>query len=43
MKKAVYLETVEYAMVLELAKKSHLKPDELLTNLIQETYRKHKR
>jgi len=43
MKKPVYLETVEYAMLQDLAKKSHLKPDQLLKNLIQETYGKQKR
>jgi len=43
MKKPVYLETVEYAMLEDLAKKSHLKPDQLLKNLIQDAYGKQKR
>jgi len=43
MKKPVYLETVEYAMLLDLAKKSHLKPDQVLKDLIQESYGKQKR
>jgi predicted DNA-binding ribbon-helix-helix protein len=43
MKKPVYLETVEYSMLEDIAKKSHLKPDQLLKNLIQETYGKQKR
>ena len=38
MKKPVYLETVEYAMLQDLAKRSQLKPDQILKNLIQETY-----
>jgi len=42
-KKPVYLETVEYAMLQDLAKKSHLKPEQVLRNLIQETYGKQKR
>ena len=42
MRKPVYLETVEYAMLEELARKSHLKPDQLLKNLIQSTYGKQK-
>ena len=43
MKKPVYLETVEFAMLQDLANKSHLKPEQVLKNLIQETYGKHKR
>jgi len=43
MKKPVYLETVEYAMLEDLAKKSHLKPDQYVQNLIQDTYGKQKR
>ena len=43
MKKPVYLETVEFAMLQDLAKKSHLKPEQVLKNLIQETYGNHKR
>ena len=43
MKKTVHLESVEYAMLLDLAKKSHLKPDQVIKNLIQETYEKKKR
>ena len=43
MKKTVRLESVEYAMLLDLAKKSHLKPDQVIRNLIQETYEKQKR
>jgi hypothetical protein len=43
MKKPVYLETVEYAMLQDLAKKSHLKPELVLKNLIQEIYGKQKR
>jgi len=43
MKKPVYLETVEYAMLKDLAKKSHLKPDQYVQNLIQDTYGKQKR
>jgi len=42
-KKPVYLETVEHAMLLDLAKKSHLKPDHYLKKLIQATYEQHKR
>jgi len=38
----VYLETVEFAMLEDLAKRSHLKPDQLLKNLIQEIYEKKK-
>ena len=43
MKKPVYLETVEYPMLQDLAKKSHLKPEQVLKNLIQETYGNQKR
>ena len=43
MKKPVYLESVEYAMLQDLAKKSHLKPDQYLRNLIQDTHGKQKR
>ena len=43
MKKPVYLETVEYAMLQDLAKKSHLKPEQALKNLIQESYGNQKR
>jgi len=43
MKKPVYRETVEYAMLAELAKKTNLKPEQYLKNLIQETYGKQKR
>ena len=43
MKKPVYLETVEYAMLLDLAKNYHLKTEQVLKNLIQETYGKQKR
>lgn len=43
MKKPVYLETVEFAMLQDIAKKSHLKPDQYLQNLIQEIYGKQKR
>jgi len=42
-KKAVLLDSVEYAMLLDLAKKSRLKPDDYLKNLIQETYGNQKR
>jgi len=38
MKKPVYLETIEYAMLQDLAKKSHLKPDQILKNLIKSQY-----
>ena len=38
MKKPVYLETVEDAMLQDLAKKSRLKPDQILKNRSQETY-----
>ena len=38
-----YLEHVEYAMLLDLAKKSHLKPDQVIKNLIQEAYERQKR
>jgi hypothetical protein len=43
MKKKVYLENVEHAMLLDLAKKSHLKPDQVIKNLIQEAYERQKR
>ncbi len=43
MKKPVYLETVEYTMLQDIAKKSHLKPEQYLKNLIHETYGKQKR
>ena len=43
MKKPVYLKTVEYAMLQDLAKKSHLKPDQDLKNRNQETYGTQKR
>jgi hypothetical protein len=43
MKKAVLLEYVEYTMLQDLAKKSRLKPDQYLMNLIQEIYGKQKR
>jgi hypothetical protein len=43
MKKTVLLDTVEYTMLQDLAKKSRLKPDQYLKNLIQETYGKQKR
>jgi len=43
MKKKVYPENVEYAMLLDLAKKSHLKPDQVIKNLIQEPYERQKR
>jgi hypothetical protein len=43
MKKTVLLETVEYTMLQDLAKKSRLKPDQYLKNLIQEIYGKQKR
>ena len=43
MKKPVYLETVEYAMLADLAKKSQLKPEQVMKNLIHETYGNQKR
>ena len=43
MKKTVLIDSVEYAMLLDLAKKSRLKPDHYLKNLIQETYGNQKR
>ena len=43
MKKAVLLESVEYTMLQDLAKKSRMKPDQYLKNLIQDTYDKQKR
>ena len=43
MKKPVYLDTVEYAMLQDLSKKSHLKPEQVLKNLMQETYGQQKR
>jgi len=43
MKKPVYLDTVEFAMLQDLAKKYHFKPDQLIKNLIQEIYEKKKR
>ena len=43
MKKAVLLESVEYTMLQDLAKKSRMKPDQYLRNLIQEMYEKQKR
>ena len=42
MKKLVYLETVEYVMLQDLAKKSRMKLEQYLKNLIQETYEKQK-
>jgi hypothetical protein len=43
MKKPVYLESVDYAMLQDLAKKSHLKAEQYLKNLIKENYGKQKR
>ena len=43
MKKTIYLESIDYMMLQELAKKTHLKPEQYLSNLIQETYGKQKR
>jgi len=43
MRKPVFVETVEYAMLQDLAVKSHLKVDQYLKKLIQETYGKYKR
>lgn len=40
MKKQIPLDQVEFAMLQELARKNHLKPDLYLKNLIQETYGK---
>ena len=42
MKKAVLLESVEYTMLQDLAKKSRMKPDQYLKNLIHEIYGKQK-
>ena len=42
MKKPVYLETIEFAMLQDLAKKSHLKTERYLKKLIQEIYAKQK-
>jgi len=41
--KAFPLKSIEYAMLQDLAKKSHLKPDQYLKSLIQKTYGKQKR
>ncbi len=43
MKKTVLLETVEYTMLQDLARKSRLKPDQYLKNLIQDAYGKQTR
>lgn len=42
MKKTISLESVEYAMLQDLAKKSHMKPEQYLKNLIQSSYGKQK-
>ncbi len=38
MKKSLFFDEVEYAMVEALAKKSRLKPDQYLKNLIHQEY-----
>ena len=38
MKKSVLLNPVEYQMLLEVAKRSHQKPDEFLVSLIHKVY-----
>ena len=43
MKKTIYLESIDYMMLQELAKKTHHKPEQYLSNLIQETHGKQKR
>ena len=42
MKKPVYLETVEYVILQDLAKKSHQRPEQYLKRLIQEAYDRNK-
>jgi len=39
MRKQIYLESVEFAMLLELAKKRRLKPDQLIIEMIQKEYK----
>jgi hypothetical protein len=38
MRKQIYLESVEFAMLLELAKKSRSKPEEHLSSMIRNQY-----
>jgi len=43
MRKQVYLDSVEYAILVELAKKSPLRPEQYLKKLIIEAYDKNKK
>ena len=39
MRRQIYLESVEFAMLLELAKKRRLKPDQLIIEMINKEYK----
>jgi hypothetical protein len=40
MTKSILFDSVEYAMLLEVAKKNRLKPEQYLKKLLQEAYEK---